>query len=1040
MESRGFYAKRAKDLGYQGPLKYPKGTTQEWKKVCEELEARPIGKKEKRRPTRDEKGKQKADSDDEPENEHFASIKPFPDEEKKKRGRPKKPRLENLPEIALEYDLNDALGTKVYAMGVKDVDILNEENMDKLWRIARSLLITAANKVLDYEPYFQIKFVNQQGASFNSVMHTNLDIVQETLRKEMERMLEIYDPANGEAVHIASVQVHYTKTMDEAIRGAYVAISQANAKWYQPDTPTVKNCVFIAIYTSRYWTKHRILLTDANKRIEKGHDYKRRFKDKLPEGILNDGPSLKDIDTIAELEKITIIVYNNIYEKIAEYNHGAETVEIKVNDGHAIPLIRKSHIRKVNPRFQFPAEPEVVQRQSRTKKIWPSKIQKEHDTRYVAWDIETFVDDKETTQIHLPGQDKTLVVYASGLAYHEDFDPNKDIICKQIWGEKPEGGDGRLNMNVFLDYVREHIETFSGTTFYAHNGGNFDLKLLIRDTFGDREEIDMMQKGFVELNNSIIGLALNFDGHRIYFKDSFRLFQSSLDKITHEFKVDTPKGHLDHNKVNRQTYESFKEEIMKYHHDDCESLLQCIDKFSGFAFNQFKINVTKCYTAASFSKKIVKTVYLPKKPPVYCLEQAIDEFIRESYLGGRNECFQVRRIPAPAYYYDFVSLYPYAGTRYLPVGKPEYINLEGKTILETIKLINMGFVKCEVTGTREMLGGKLPLHGIKKDGKLLFPYIRTPTIMTLFINEIIAGRELGYHYKPIEGYRFDKNKLMKEFFTDCAKYKQEARKNGDDAISAMWKIIINSGYGFWGYNPMGKDTIKLYRKGSRGYLQYLDKGKLKALDKFGDYHVARVINNELPTDTNVSIAAAITSYARIILHNAISDIHKKGGKVYYCDTDSIITDLKLSDHPDLMKKWRPDGKGEEMGSLKNELGTINGEDLPLHELTITGCKSYSCWGNNSKGQVVRFDKLKGYKKEVDQDGNVTEQVSSEIIEKIANDQTVPQVQTRMVCNKNDMARRGREFDHRLYKTERKFKFVYTKGIIGADNVVTPFEI
>ena len=37
-----------------------------------------------------------------------------------------------------------------------------------------------------------------------------------------------------------------------------------------------------------------------------------------------------------------------------------------------------------------------------------------------------------------------------------------------------------------------------------------------------------------------------------------------------------------------------------------------------------------------------------------------------------------------------------------------------------------------------------------------------------------------------------------------------------------------------------------------------------------------------------------------------------------CDTDSVITDAKLNDYPDLMEEFMWDGCGDALGSLKNE--------------------------------------------------------------------------------------------------------------------------
>ena len=50
----------------------------------------------------------------------------------------------------------------------------------------------------------------------------------------------------------------------------------------------------------------------------------------------------------------------------------------------------------------------------------------------------------------------------------------------------------------------------------------------------------------------------------------------------------------------------------------------------------------------------------------------------------------------------------------------------------------------------------------------------------------------------------------------------------------------------------------------------------------------------------------------------IDGIESKGKQVFMCDTDSVITDAKLNDYPDLMEEFMWDGCGDALGSLKNE--------------------------------------------------------------------------------------------------------------------------
>src|SRR6266850_1513361 len=48
------------------------------------------------------------------------------------------------------------------------------------------------------------------------------------------------------------------------------------------------------------------------------------------------------------------------------------------------------------------------------------------------------------------------------------------------------------------------------------------------------------------------------------------------------------------------------------------------------------------------------------------------------------------------------------------------------------------------------------------------------------------------------------------------------------------------------------------------------------------------------TDVSIVISAMITSYARIYMNKIKLDILNRGGKLYYMDTDSIVTNIQLS--------------------------------------------------------------------------------------------------------------------------------------------------
>jgi len=62
---------------------------------------------------------------------------------------------------------------------------------------------------------------------------------------------------------------------------------------------------------------------------------------------------------------------------------------------------------------------------------------------------------------------------------------------------------------------------------------------------------------------------------------------------------------------------------------------------------------------------------------------------------------------------------------------------------------------------------------------------------------------------------------------------------------------------------------------------------LKIVDKYNDREVQAL------NVTSIPISAAVTAYGRIHITKIKLDILKSGGKIYYSDTDSIVTDICL---------------------------------------------------------------------------------------------------------------------------------------------------
>ena len=163
----------------------------------------------------------------------------------------------------------------------------------------------------------------------------------------------------------------------------------------------------------------------------------------------------------------------------------------------------------------------------------------------------------------------------------------------------------------------------------------------------------------------------------------------------------------------------------------------------------------------------------------------------------------------------------------------------------------------------------------------------------------------------------------------------------------------------------------------------VDRGEVNNVGVNGEYTLVRTTKPMPMKDFNVSIAAAISSEARIKIHKFMNAIVKNGGKLLYCDTDSCITDIKLCDYPEMMEEFCWDGTGEDLGSMKNEAEEklekyfkkkygkekcrfhmekqkeIDGGEFSFDKGIIAGCKQYCLYKKVYDGGFIEAEASKG---------------------------------------------------------------------------------
>lgn len=522
---------------------------------------------------------------------------------------------------------------------------------------------------------------------------------------------------------------------------------------------------------------------------------------------------------------------------------------------------------------------------------------------------------------------------------------------------------GKFQQFIGEDAIKQTLnwlyETNEDCIVWAHNGGKYDWHFLF-EVLSEFVDINLMEPvKMCDLNGALIQLQCYLkNGRIITFKDSYRLLPASLSKLGRDFNVKHQKAEdLNIEEATREELLTNRQ-IHHYNEIDCIALYEVLEAYKEMITTNFDMNPLEYVSAASFAKGLYYSKFFdPSNTPIYVPSKPVYDFIRIGYSGGRNEVFTRGIVKGPLYSYDFTSLYPKAGTLLLPYGKPvhlPYLTIPHERQVKFLK-DNPGFYEVHITSPKNVL----PLHGIKKKGKFMFPEfaLEKPEQDTtvLFSEEIIMGLNLGYKYTFVQGYKFKLAYIMKDSFEALFQLRKQAIADGNHALAQALKITINSMYGFHGFQKYNRNVLKTYGCNYESHLAAKEQTGGVHYKRYGDIFLAQERVDIHLEDVNIAVAAAITSHARMILYNLMEDIKRVGGEIHYVDTDSIITNYRIEDNSTLKEKYMLND-GKEMGELKNEL-----ESSHANEAVFITCKTYGYTQILPNGDTKTLVKAKGIK-------------------------------------------------------------------------------
>jgi len=377
--------------------------------------------------------------------------------------------------------------------------------------------------------------------------------------------------------------------------------------------------------------------------------------------------------------------------------------------------------------------------------------------------------------------------------------------------------------------------------------------------------------------------------------------------------------------------------------------------------------------------------------PIYIHEdEDIIEHERKSYVGGRNECFELGVLEGgPFYHYDINSMYPSVmveeqyPTRLVDV-------VEDITVEELAGYLNRFCAIADVDIITDV-----PVYPKIKDGKVIFPVGRLKVVIPT--GSILYALEHG-HIKKVHRVSFyERGYIFADYVLYFYNLKRKYKEEKNEVYTKLVKIFLNSLYGKFGQKNE-KEKLE-YDDDNYGYyrIQNMDAETGETWTETEVLHATITSDGEENAPTSlVAIPSHVTDYARLRLWKIIEQVGID--KVLYCDTDSVKIRAK---DKDLITYPIDD----------YDLGKLSLEDI-TEKFTIHGCKDY---------ETEHVKKIKGVPSNAESLGDGTYRYSY-----------FPKMSTHL---------RKQIIDKfMIISMVKKNKREYTKGVVMKNNRIRPFTL
>ena len=393
-----------------------------------------------------------------------------------------------------------------------------------------------------------------------------------------------------------------------------------------------------------------------------------------------------------------------------------------------------------------------------------------------------------------------------------------------------------------IDYVLankcESILNKNTIYMYAHNGGSFDLKIMLKALYQiHKENSNEMPVHISDKNHDIYQITIKFGGFTFVFRDSMKLLLSSVanlndgmlngkfpkipcnldvfDKLVADKLMENYNPALTETLFNKDSrygvvkdWEQYKGKyntphsyIMKYCIMDCHIVAEALIKFSNVIAKEMKfaIDIKECITISSMAMYVFTHKFSSPKTPILSINitSSIFKFISKAYIGGRVEVFNSGKGYDKVYHFDVPGMYALCMKKDLPIGNPIYIT-DFKGDMDSSKFLSelhnkgfIGFFKVKATCPTTL---SIPVLGVHSEsGKLYFPQGNVHG--TWSSHELELAVRIGYTLTFIEGYVFKSGNPLKAYSELFTRIKDKSEQMGDKPTRTIAKLFLNSLYG-----------------------------------------------------------------------------------------------------------------------------------------------------------------------------------------------------------------------------------------------------